>query len=175
MTAIQYERPGADEHAPYYSTYIDKVPAGNLVQLLEAQIADIVSVLGSLSEAQGNHSYAPGKWTIKEVVGHLSDTERVMSYRALSFARRDPSALPSFDENAWIPPARFNERTLASLVAELVAVRRASIALMAGLPADAPPRRGTASNKEISVRALGHILYGHVAHHLGVIRERYLG
>ncbi len=174
MTTTQFDRPGAEEHAPYYSTYIDKVPAGNLLDLLRNQTGEITAALGSLSEAKGNHAYAPGKWTIKEVVGHMADTERVMSYRALSFARQDPASLPSFDENAWTPTAQFNKRTLASLVAELLAVRNASLALFDGFPPDAPARRGTASNKEISVRALGHILYGHVAHHLAVIKERYL-
>lgn len=174
MTATQFARPGADEHAPYYSTYIDKVPSGNLLELLRKQIGDLNSTLGSLSEEKGGHRYAPGKWTIKEIVGHLADTERVMTYRALSFARQDPSALPSFDENAWVPPAKFNDRTLASVLAELIAVRNATLALLGGLPAEAAARRGTANNNEISVRALGHILYGHVAHHVGVIKERYL-
>jgi DinB superfamily len=174
MTARQFARPGADEHAPYYGSYIDKVPAGHLLELLQSQIGEITAVLDSLGEAKGNHAYGPGKWTIKEIVGHLADTERVMTYRLLSFARRDPNPLPSFDENAWVPPARFNDRTLASLVAELLAVRYASLALLGGLPAGVDANRGTASNREISVRALGHILYGHVAHHLGVIKERYL-
>ena len=173
MTAT-FDRPTAEEHAPYYGTYINKVPAGNLVDLLRAQVAEITSTLGSISEAKGNHAYAPGKWTIKEVVGHLADAERVFTYRAMVFARHDPSGLPGFDENAWVPPAKFNHRSLASLVAELLAVRHASIALLEGLPPDAPTRRGTANNNEISVRALGHILYGHVAHHLAVIKERYL-
>ncbi len=174
MTATQFDRPAAEEHAPYYSTYIDKVPSGDLLTLLRDQITVITGFLGSLPESKGNHAYAPGKWTIKEVVGHLADTERVMTYRALSFARQDPAALPGFDENAWIGPARFTDRTLASVVAELVAVRQATLALLGGLPPGAGIRRGTANNKEISVRALGHILYGHVAHHLGVVKERYL-
>jgi hypothetical protein len=104
----------------------------------------------------------------------LADTERVMTYRVMSFARHDPAPLPGFDENAWIGPARFADRTLASLTGELVAVRQASLALLGGLPPGSGVRRGTANNRGVSVRALAHILYGHVAHHLGVIKERYL-
>lgn len=170
----RFDRPGDDEYAPFYATYVSKVPEGDLIALLTNQISEVMTLLRPVSEQRANGAYAPGKWTLKEVVGHIADTERVMSYRAMVFARADQGPLPKFDENAWIVPAHFNERTLGSLIDEWVAARSSSIALLAGLPADAPARRGIASSKEISVRALAHIIYGHVAHHAGIIRERYL-
>ncbi len=172
--ATTFDRPGADEYAPFYAGYVSKVPDGDLVKLLTDQIAEVMVLLRPVSEPKANAAYAPGKWTLKEVVGHLADTERVMSYRAMVFARDDQGPLPKFDENAWVPPARFNDRPLGSLIDEWVAARSSSIALLAGLPAEAPARRGIASTKEISVRALAYILYGHVAHHTAIIRERYL-
>ena len=174
MTTAGYERPAADEFAAYYGTYINKVPAGDVLATMAEQIATVLTLLRPLSEAKAGFAYAPGKWTIKQVVGHLIDTERVFSYRALSFARADASPLPSFDENAWIAPAKFDDRSLTSLVDEFVAVRRATIALLSGLPVEARTRRGIASGKEVSVRALAHILPGHVAHHLQVLKDRYL-
>lgn len=172
MTPV-FDRPEADEYAPFYQTYVVKVPAGNLLDHLEHQLADLAAVFGPMAPARGRYAYAPGKWTINEVVGHMADTERVFSYRLMSFARQDPAELPSFNENAWTPAGCFNDRALPDLVEELVAVRRASLALIRGLPADAPRRRGIASGREVSVRALGYLLYGHMAHHLGVLRERY--
>jgi hypothetical protein len=174
MIRAQFDRPLSDEHAPYYSSYIDKVPPGELVDLLATQIGVATALLAPISEEKAATSYAPNKWTIKEVVGHLADTERVFAYRAMTFARADTAALPGFDENAWITPGRFNERPFPDLVEEWRAARRASVALLSGLPADAPARRGTANGRTLSVRAAAYIIYGHVAHHLGVLQERYL-
>ena len=174
MPTIPYDRPDTDEYAPYYGAYVNQVPAGDLLTILADQMAEIMTLLRPLSEEKASFAYAPGKWTIKQVIGHLIDSERVFSYRLVSFARADPSPLPSFDENAWIGPAQFNDRSLTSLVDELVAVRSASIALVAGLPLEARVRRGIASGKEVSVRAIAHILPGHVAHHLKVLKDRYL-
>ncbi len=170
----RWDRPGADEYAPYYAHYIAKVPEGDLLALLEDQVAEVRELLGGLTPAQADHAYAPGKWTVKEVLGHLTDTERVFSYRALSIARGDPVALPSWEHETWIAPARFGERPLASLLAEWTAVRRATVALLAGLPADAPLRRGTASGNPFSVRALAYVPPGHTIWHLDVLRARYL-
>lgn len=172
--SLPFGRPAADEHPPYYSTYIDKVPDGDLLGILADQVPAVLTTLRPVGEAGADHAYGPGKWTIKEVVGHLADTERVMAYRALTFARGDSTALPSFDENTWAPAGRFGERTLASLLDEWVAVRSASIALLAGLPADTGARSGTASGKPISVRALAYIIAGHLNHHLGILEARYL-
>ena len=168
------QRPAADEHAPYYGKYIDRVPDGDIETVLEEQIGDTLALLRSLSEEDGGRAYAEGKWTVKEVVGHVSDAERIFSYRLLRAARGDATPLPGFDENAFTPAGRFNERTLASLVDELAAVRAATLALVRGLSADAWDRRGVASGHGFSVRAAAYIIAGHERHHAGLIRERYL-
>ncbi len=174
MSTPRYDRPDADEYAPFYERYVAKVGSGDLLSLLASQITEVNALLQSVSDERAATTYAPGKWTIKEVLGHLIDAERVFGYRALNFARLDRNSLPGFDENAWVPPARFNERLFVTLVDEWLLVRNATIALLAGLPDDAPTRRGTASGHEVSVRALAHIVYGHVAHHLEILKTRYL-
>ena len=172
-TAPVYARPGTDEYAPFYQTYVAKVPNDNLVALLEAGAGEL-DRLFDLPEARGNHAYAPGKWSLKEVLGHLIDAERVFSYRALVFGRGDAGPLPPFDENAWIPESGFGARTLADLRAEFRAVRAATVSLFAHFPPEAPTRTGVASGKTVSVRALGYIIAGHALHHAAVVRERYL-
>ena len=173
MTAAAIPRPVAAEYAPYYGRYIDKVPDGDLLRTLEDQGRETQAVLARLSEAKALHRYAPGKWSVKEVIGHVSDTERVFSYRALRFARGDTIALPGFDENAWVPAGSFDARSLADLAAELDAVRRATLTLFRGLDAAALARRGTASDNAVSVRAIAWIIAGHERHHVALLHERY--
>ena len=167
-------RPVAGEYAPYYDRYIGKVPDGDLLRTLESQRRETQQLLAGLSEQKALHRYAPGKWSIKEVIGHVTDAERVFCYRALSFARGDKNPLPSFDEEAWAPAGKFDARPLADLAAELDAVRRATIALFSGLPHDALARRGVASDNEVSVKSLAWIIAGHERHHVAILRERYL-
>jgi uncharacterized damage-inducible protein DinB len=174
MTAATIPRPEPSEYTSHYETYISKVPEGSLLKALEDQRRETQQLLGGLSEAKALHRYAPDKWSIKEVVGHVMDSERVFCYRALRFARADGSPLPGFDEKAWVPAGRFDARSLKDLAAELDAVRRATIALLSGLDAEALTRRGTANNNPITVRALAWIIAGHERHHLGIVRERYL-
>jgi len=166
-------RPDASEYAPYYGTYVGTVPEGDLLQILEDQHRDTQALLGGLSEAQALHRYAPGKWSVKEVVGHLTDAERVFSYRALRFARGDAKPLQGFDENAWVPPGKFDARPLADLAAEFAVVRRATVALFRSLDAAALERRGVASDNLVSVRALAYIIAGHERHHVDILHERY--
>lgn len=173
MTAAAIPRPVAAEYAPYYGRYIDKVPDGDLLRTLEDQGRETQAVLARLSEAKALHRYAPGKWSVKEVIGHVTDTERVYSYRALRFARGDATALPGFDENAWVPAGSFDARSLADLAAELDAVRRATLTLFRGLDAAALARRGTASDNAVSVRAIAWIIAGHERHHVALLHERY--
>ncbi|MGE0440272.1 MAG: DinB family protein [Gemmatimonadales bacterium] len=170
----RYDRPGTDEYAPYYETYVGKI-GDDLFGTLAAQIADLMVTLRPVPDDRANTGYAPGKWSIKEVMGHIADTERVMAYRAMAFARGDQTPLPSFDENAWTPAGRFNERSLGSLIDEWVAVRSGTITMLNGLPQDAVTNRGTASGKTVSVRGLAYIIAGHTAHHLQIIKDRYLG
>jgi len=167
-------RPALNEYAPYYSRYIDRVPAGDIVQILRDQIVETASFLRGIPSDSTTSGYAPGKWTIRDIVGHLADTERVMSYRALRFARGDRTPLPGFEESEYAPNARASDREMTDLVYELELVRASTVALLAGLPAEAWGRAGSANGNEISVRALAAVIAGHERHHLAVIRERYL-
>jgi len=174
MTATAIPRPAATEHSPYYATYITKVPDGDVLKMLEEQRRETQALLAGVSDATALHRYAPGKWSVKEVIGHLSDTERVFCYRALTFARGDETALPGFDEKGWTPAGRFDGRSLMDLAGEFDAVRRATIALFSGMDAEALARRGTANKNPITVRALAWIIAGHERHHVAILRERYL-
>lgn len=167
-------RPGTDEYAPYYGTYIGKVPEGDLRALLATQLGETLALIRSIPEARGVHRYAPDKWSIKEVIGHLSDSERIFAYRALRIGRGDTTPLPGFEQNDYVPTGRFDARTLRDLADELAAVRQATIQLFAHLDEAALERRGTASGKPVSVRALAYIIAGHERHHVGIIKTRYL-
>lgn len=167
-------RPGADEYAPYYQPYVALVPEGGIVGILARQIDETIALFSGLTEAQADHAYAEGKWTIKEVVGHLSDSERVFAYRALRFARGDTTELAGFDENVYVPAGEFGGRPFTELLEELMVVRRATVALLGGLPEAAWTRRGRASGTEVSVRALATIIAGHELHHRAILSERYL-
>lgn len=172
---MDYEgRPAPDEFAPYYAPYIERVPEGGLVGILERQVEGTRRLLAGLSEEGAEHAYAPGKWTIKEVVGHITDTERVFSYRALRIGRGDTTELPGFDENLYVPAGTFGARTLASLIAEFEAVRQATVWLLGTLPPEAWLRRGVASGHTTSVRALACNIAGHELHHRAILEERYL-
>jgi len=168
------ERPGADEAAPYYFRYIDRVGAGDVRETLEAQLSQTNELLGGISEEQSRHRYAPEKWSIRQVLNHVSDAERVFVFRALWFARGFDSPLASFDEGASSQAARADDFSWASHVDEFKKVRAASLAFFRNLPAEAWMRSGTASGNRFTVRALAYTVAGHVAHHAAVIRERYL-
>lgn len=167
-------RPQDNEYASHYARYIQHVPDGDIVEMLEHQIADTLALLGGVSAERADHRYAPDKWSIKEVVGHVSDAERVFAYRALRFARNDQTPLPPFDENEFVRNAGFDRRTLPDLAAELEAVRRASVCLFRSLSDEELVRRGVASGHEITPRALAFIIAGHERHHAKLLRERYL-
>ena len=173
-TAAPIARPQTDEYVPYYGKYISLVPDGDLVGTLRGQIGETLSLLRTIPEGRASHRYAPDKWSIKEVVGHLSDVERVMTYRALRIARGDQTPLAGFDENAYVPAANFEARSLASLAHELAEVRRATVAFFETLDPDAAARRGSANNNEVSARALAYIVAGHERHHVAILKERYL-
>jgi hypothetical protein len=175
LTTTAFERPGPDEHAPYYSRYIDLVVEGDVMEVLERQAEEFPSFLRGIPAGLHEHRYAEGKWSVKEVIGHLSDAERIFAYRALRFARGDQTELAGFDENAYVPAGEFGARDFESLVAEWESVRRATLSLLRGLSPEAAARRGAANGQEISVRALAYILAGHIIHHGNILRERYLG
>lgn len=166
--------PDATEAAEYYFTYINQVPAGDIVQVLEAQARDYAGLLSGISEERSLYRYEPGKWSIREAAAHVNDTERVFTYRALWFARGFDSPLPSFDQNIAVPASAADARSMASHVEDFRAVRAATLTLFRYLPQEAWLRRGTASGNPFTVRALAYITAGHAEHHARILRERYL-
>lgn len=174
MPSIIIEPPTSNEYLPYYGKYIALVEKGDILEMLTRQNRVTVQLLRGLSETQAAHRYAPEKWTIKEVVGHLIDTERVFSYRALVFGRNDKSELPSMDQNPYVEFGNFNNCQLSELVDEFECVRNATLHLLRHFDNAAWTRRGIASGAEISVRALAYIIAGHELHHVKILRERYL-
>jgi hypothetical protein len=168
------KRPGGTEAAEYYFTYIDQVPDGDILATLVSQTSDTIALLRGISEDDSLKRYAPDKWTIREVVSHVNDTERAFAFRALWFARGFEDPLPSYDQNIAIATADANSRSLKSHIGEFVAVRSATQTLFANLPEHAWSRRGIASGNPFTVRAMAFITAGHVAHHVRILRERYL-
>lgn len=166
-------RPASNEFAPYYSTYIDTV-SDNVMGELEHQAISFPEFLSSIPQDKAYYAYAEDKWTLKQVVGHVVDTERVMAYRLLRISRNDQTPIEGFDENMYVENACFNDRTLGSLAEEFASLRKANMYLYKSLTADQLAYMGTANNLPVSVRALLFILAGHVNHHRRVIEERYL-
>jgi hypothetical protein len=167
-------RPASDEFATFYARYIEYLPRdADVMGILTAQLESLPKVVALAGEGRASYRYAEGKWSIREVVGHLSDAERVFGYRLLRVARADTTPLPGFDENDYVQSAQFERRPLADVVAEWVAVRRATIALASGMDPAAWVRRGTANNTPVSARALLYITAGHTEHHLSILRTRY--
>jgi hypothetical protein len=168
-------RPLSGEFAEYAKPDIDAVPGDDAVMALEAGAKATLGLLAPLSEvAVAGFTYAPGKWTLKEIIGHLADDERIFAYRALCLARDDGRELPGFDENRYTAAAGFEQRSLASLLAEYRSVRQATVALLTGLPADAWRRRGIVNGYAATVRGLAFHIAGHELHHLRTIRQRYV-
>ncbi len=172
MTNHRALRPASDEFAPFYEGYIARVPDGDIVATLGDGSEGIAELLGGVSEAVAGSAYAEGKWTLKEVVQHCADAERIFACRALRIARGDRTELPGWDEQAYMGPARVDLRTLPSLTEELRTVREATVTLLEGLPEEAWTRRGIANGSEVSVRGIAWITAGHLIHHLTIIRER---
>lgn len=173
-TGCAIPRPGLDEHSTYYGKYVALVPDGDLCDLLREQLAETLALLRRIPEARGAYRYAPGKWSIKEVLGHVCDTERIMSYRALRIGRGDATPLPGFEQDDYVPAGGFDRRTLIDLGDELSAIRGASIELFRHLGADALARRGTANGNPFTPRALAYVIAGHERHHVGILKTHYL-
>ncbi len=167
-------RPAAGEFAEYYARYIALVPDGDVSAHLERQIGDTIAYIKSRGDAWTSSRYAPDKWSVKEVIGHVADAERVFAYRALRIARGDQIPLASFEQNAWVPLANAHVRPAADLLDEFAAIRTATVKLLRSFDAAAWGRRGTASDNPVTVRALGYIIAGHELHHLKILRERYV-
>jgi hypothetical protein len=173
MSQFSLPRPAPDESSPYYHQYISQVPGEQIGSYLEHQLQELMRLITPLDDTTARSRYAPGKWSVKEVLGHLADTERIFSYRLLRIGRGDTTPLPGYDENAYVPAAEFDSRPLTSIVGELRSIRESTMALMDGLPRHAWTRRGEANGKAITPRALAYIIVGHMTHHTRVLRERY--
>ncbi len=168
-------KPFESEYPEFYKNYIHRIQSDNLLQVLEIQILEMHSLPGNVPEEKENYTYAPGKWTIKGVIGHLIDVERIFAYRALRFGRGDiQTPLAGFDDFAYVTEGKFDKRTYHDLIHEFSLAREANICLFKSFTEEDLNRIGTANNGQISVRALIYAMAGHVDHHLEVIRERYL-
>jgi hypothetical protein len=174
MQEALLERPVAGDHLPYYDQYIRLVPDGDVVEILVSQIDETAAFLAPLTAEQAQWRPAPGEWNAVEIVGHLADTERVFSYRALRIARADPTPLSGVDFEQYVAAADFAGRSLADVLEEFVAVRRATVAFFRSLDRAAWGRKGVADGNGISVRSIAYILAGHELHHLADLR-RYHG
>jgi uncharacterized damage-inducible protein DinB len=168
------KRPEPGEYSPYYESYVKLVPDDDLLSILETQLQETRQLLASVSESDANFRYGPNKWSIKEILGHLTDTERIFGYRILRIARADQTPLSGFEQDDYVRAGNFSARSLTDLLEEFSVVRRATMALLRSLNDLAWLRRGVANQKEISVRALAYVLAGHERHHRRILEERYL-
>lgn len=173
MKNLTVSRPEKDEYNEFYAGYVSQVKNEQILQELETQISDLNEIFASVSEEKSLFAYAEGKWTIKQVLGHIIDAERVFSYRIFRISRRDETPLETFDENEYIANSNFNERTIAEMIEEFSLLRRANLLLLNNFPESTWLLRGTASGFPVSVRALAYIMFGHAEHHAKILQERY--
>ncbi|MBA4405969.1 hypothetical protein C0389_01715 [bacterium] len=168
------KHPQKDEYAAYYHTYVDKVPNGDIIKTLKKQSNQIYKLFKNVSKKESLFRYSPGKWSVREIMGHMIDTERVFVYRALRFARNDQNDLPGFDENEYVRQSNYNDIKLRELVEEFCALRRSNTMMFKNFSDEISLRKGRANGNQFTVRALAFIMAGHVNHHLTIIKERYL-
>jgi hypothetical protein len=166
-------RPKAGDNNPYYDRYISLIGDDDIIEFLDEQRITSEKFLKTFTEDQGNYSYADGKWTVKEVIGHVIDTERIMAYRALAFARSEGQSLPGFEQDDYVAESNFKQRTLDDIINEFRTVRESNILLFKSLDEEILNRRGTASGSEVTVLALIYIIAGHEKHHMNTLREKY--
>jgi len=168
-----FGRPESGEYDPYYGRYISLVSSDDVVALLDSQASETIALLHS-HPTKGDYRYAAGKWSVKELLGHINDTERIMTYRALRISRGDKTPLAGFEQDDYVRDGNFSHRTLADLAAEFGNIRKATVSFFRHLDAEAAARRGTANNVEITPRALAYIIAGHELHHRKILQEKYL-
>jgi hypothetical protein len=166
-------RPEEHEFAPFYAGYVALVPEDDILKVLADQVGEVRALAAAVPAERETFRYAPGKWTIREVVGHVTDGERVFGHRAFCIARGEQASLPGFDEQAYMAESNYCDRPLAGLVDDFAALRGVNLSLLKNLPPEAWRRRGMANGVSVTVTALAYMLAGHVRHHLGVLRERY--
>ena len=166
-------KPPAGEYASYYNRYISLVPDGNIVETIEQQRRDTILLLSCRSEQDGDYRYAPDKWSVKEVLGHINDTERVFAYRALRIARNDATPMEGFEQDDYVRNAPFATSPLPDLIEDFIAVRRATVSLLRNLDETTWLRRGVANKNEVTLRALAWTIAGHELHHRRILEEKY--
>jgi len=174
MADLSIAKPGPGEFAPYYARYIDLVPDGDVLGTLAAQIHTSLGALRAVAPQDSLKRYQPGKWSIREVVGHMIDVERVFGYRALRFARGDATPLAGFEQDDYIAPGKFDARPWPDLLSEFETLRSSTLWMFRGFDQEAWQRKGTASGNPVSVRAISYIIAGHERHHMRIVREKYL-
>jgi len=167
------KKPYKDEYALYYHTYIEKVPDGDVVKSMKKQIVEVKRLFKNVTKKQSVFRYSPGKWSVKEVLGHILEAERIFAYRALRFARNDKKDLHGFDENEYIHQSNYNETKLADLVEEFCSLRTSNMLMFKNFSDEMCLRFGTINGNKLTVRALAYIMTGHVRHHLKILKERY--
>jgi hypothetical protein len=165
-------RPAPSEYAAYYETYVSLVPEENILEAMHSELVRTVDFLTGVSDSNASICHPPYTWTAKQVVGHLTDAERIFGYRALRIARGDSTPLPGFDENAYVQTAQFNQHPLTALVAEFQTVRQSQLSLFEHLPTYSWNRQGIANGDGVSVRGLAYIIVGHERHHAAILRKR---
>ena len=163
-----------NEFDPYYNTYVSLVDGDNVMEMLEAQPAELISVFGGMPDEKGSFTYAEGKWTVKELLSHLIDGERIFAYRILRISRGDVTPIEGFEQEGYIENSNANNRSFADLLEEFKFQRRSNMNMLRNLSDETARRIGTASDKKISVRALVYIMAGHIQHHINILRDRYL-
>jgi hypothetical protein len=174
MTTAAYSRPDKSEYPDYCEGYVSKVPAGDIVTVLGDQLDDSLALFRSIPETRGSYRYAEGKWSVKEVIGHITDGERILAYRALRFARGDATPLAGYEQDDYVLGGGFERRSLKDLIDEFETVRRATSSLFSSFDGEAWSRRGIANENEMSVRGIAYVLAGHERHHLEILRAKYL-
>lgn len=168
------QRPLASEYPEYYKPYVDLVPEGDLLILLKNNLVKTIELFESLTEENGQFRYAENKWSIKEVLGHMADTERIMSYRLLRVGRGDQTALAGFNENDYVKGSKINKLPIKNILEDFIATRKATLTLIQNMPEETWSNIGFANNAEVTARAIGYIIAGHALHHCNIITERYL-
>ena len=168
------EKPLPEEYAPFYETYVSKVPVGDVVEFLKKQVRDTIEFLESIPEGKKEFAYGPGKWTIAQVLQHINDTERLFSFRLFCIGRGEKQALPGFDQDEYLDAANISHKSLSDLISEFQTLRKSTFDTIDGITEEGIMNIGVASGVSVSARALISIIGGHVAHHVGIIKERYL-
>lgn len=168
------KKPEDHEYNSYYAGYVELVTEDDVLAAMEGQIKEIERLVAEIPEERGTHSYEPGKWTVREVLGHLVDTERVFAYRALRISKGDATVLPGYDQDLFVANGGFNEVPIKNLLAEFLHMRRANILFFSGISEERTALVGNANGNAVTVRALAYMMVGHVRHHLNILSERYL-